>query len=445
MLQQEENHYYHLRRRAAQPSVSGEAGTRGLAAASGVFSFANNDSSQLAGTFFRASLWPYLAFLYFLAGSRTRIPPVANFGFQYVLLFVVMTIVGGILAQSKYQVSLADSDWLHGTSESLLTVSNIIIVYGLQDCIVVMDRHNNNSQHASSVLPPRRFAVTSALALLWSAMCLLCVCLGTAKLGWGVHSQLLGGFGNLNVTMPWAKHPEPVNALSIPTWIVHWSSVYEYVFAMYLVWQFADTTRNPTWKGLTLGMIPLHASSICAVTHHFFYNAPELQFLVSLQAFLTLMGNCTTMIAAFRIATTVGWTWESMMMQVCCCEFSPPNVGNDDSEQSADVIAETEEHLPQSAGTAHSSMWYLLFKLIVLVVTTSYLVKYGELGLDLPFEPNSGVALGIVVGIPCLTTLPYIYWSIMDHREVPTISEESHHLVNGANSSNGYRTQSYSS
>jgi len=33
----------------------------------------------------------------------------------------------------------------------------------------------------------------------------------------------------------------------------------------------------------------------------------------------------------------------------------------------------------------------------------------------------------------------------MAHREVPTISEESHHLVNGANSSNGYGTQSYSS
>lgn len=446
MLQhQQENHFYHLRRGAAQPR------RRLAATASGVFDFANNDSSQLAGIFFQASLLPYLAFLYFLADSRTRIDPVANFGFQYVLLFVVMTIVGGILAQSKYQVSLADSDWLHGTSESLLTVSNIIIVYGFQECIMMMNRHNNNNQHVSSTLMlPRRLKVTITWALLWAAMCLLCIYSGTEKLGWEVHSQMFGGIGNLNLPIPWAKHQEPVNALSIPTWIVHWSSVYEYLFAMYLVWQFAETTRNPTWRGLTLGMIPLHASSICAVTHHFFYNAPELQFLVSLQGFLTLFGNCTTMIAAIRIATSVGWTWDVILMQMCCLEnggeeSSEPSNGvtadTENSGQTNGVTADTEQHLPQRTGPTHSSMLYLLIKLIVLVLATSYLVKYGELGLDIPFEPKRGVALGIVVGIPCLTTLPYIYWSFADHRVVPTSSEESCHLINDTHNSNGYGTQ----
>ena len=38
------------------------------------------------------------------------------------------------------------------------------------------------------------------------------------------------------------------------------------------IWKFADATDNPKWKGLTWGMLPLHASGIAACTYHVFYK-----------------------------------------------------------------------------------------------------------------------------------------------------------------------------
>ena len=83
--------------------------------------------------------------------------------------------------------------------------------------------------------------------------------------------------------LPWATHPDPLNALSIPTWIVHFSSVFEFLFAMTLVWRYAAVTGNDKWKGLAWGMVPLYASGIAACTDHFFYNDPRLQGVVTTQ------------------------------------------------------------------------------------------------------------------------------------------------------------------
>jgi len=49
-------------------------------------------------------------------------------------------------------------------------------------------------------------------------------------------------------------------------------------------------------------MLPLHTSSLCACTFHLFYNAPALYPLVALQAALTLGGNVTLALAAWRLA-----------------------------------------------------------------------------------------------------------------------------------------------
>ena len=90
------------------------------------------------------------------------------------------------------------------------------------------------------------------------------------SLGLGGHTPFLFGLGNLPSdwvqSLPFVTHAEPINALSIPTWAIHFSSVFEYLFAMNLVWNYAETTKNPSWKGLTWGMLPLHASGICACT-----------------------------------------------------------------------------------------------------------------------------------------------------------------------------------
>lgn len=94
---------------------------------------------------------------------------------------------------------------------------------------------------------------------------------------------------------------EPSNALSLPTWAIHTSSVIEWGIAMSLMWKYGEVSGNERWKGMTWGMLPCLGSAMCACTWHFFYNAPELEFLVALQAFLTIVGNTTCWIAAYRI------------------------------------------------------------------------------------------------------------------------------------------------
>lgn len=87
-----------------------------------------DQGQNLAGIFFQASLLPYLLFLYFLSFRANRISDLGNFGFQFVLLFVISTIPSGIISKAVYGASLANVDFLHGGAETLLTVANILIV-----------------------------------------------------------------------------------------------------------------------------------------------------------------------------------------------------------------------------------------------------------------------------------------------------------------------------
>ncbi|KAI3687481.1 hypothetical protein L1987_81178 [Smallanthus sonchifolius] len=94
---------------------------------------------------------------------------------------------------------------------------------------------------------------------------------------------------------------EPSNALSLPTWAIHVSSVVEWVTAMILVWQYGEKSGYQSWKGLSWGMVPLLGGAFCACTWHFFYNSESLEVLVALQGALTVIGNTTMCIAAYRI------------------------------------------------------------------------------------------------------------------------------------------------
>lgn len=99
---------------------------------------------------------------------------------------------------------------------------------------------------------------------------------------------------------------EPSNALSLPTWAIHVSSVVEWITAMVLVWQYGEKSGNESWKGLSWGMVPLLGGAFCACTWHFFYNSEALEVLVALQAALTVIGNATMCFAAFRIYKSSG-------------------------------------------------------------------------------------------------------------------------------------------
>ena len=101
--------------------------TASSVSSSNLLSF-SDQGQNLAGIFFQASLLPYLGFIYFLSFRGNRTPNLGNFGWQYLLLFVLGTIPSGIITKSVYGQSLANTDWLHGGAEALLTVTNVLIV-----------------------------------------------------------------------------------------------------------------------------------------------------------------------------------------------------------------------------------------------------------------------------------------------------------------------------
>ncbi|MCP6759213.1 MAG: DUF2499 domain-containing protein [Fischerella sp. CENA71] len=95
-----------------------------------------------------------------------------------------------------------------------------------------------------------------------------------------------------------------MHVLSIPTWIIHVSSVIEWIVAIWLIWQYGEVTGNRAWWTLSLGMLPALVSAMCACTWHYFENAESLQWLVTLQATMTLVGNITLWAAAV-------WIWRN--------------------------------------------------------------------------------------------------------------------------------------
>lgn len=243
-------------------------------------------------------------------------------------------------------------------------------------------------------MPDKGRYVAFGLGAAFAALCAF-----GPQLGLPAHTPFLFGIGDLSpdtvFSLPWVSHTEPENALSIPTWAIHFSSVFEWLFAMQLIWDYSETTDNPKWKGLTWGMLPLHASGICACTYHFFYNPSALQFLVSMQAGFTLLGNLTCAIAAYRIARSNGWTLEGV---------NPfPKSSTDPAGLVVDAIAAR----PLNIVKKKESNTQLAIALAAVTLGTSYIVKYGELGLDLPFTPNPPVALAMVLGIPALTGAVY--------------------------------------
>ncbi|MFQ3585659.1 MAG: DUF3593 domain-containing protein, partial [Cyanobacteriota bacterium] len=72
---------------------------------------------------FALSLFPYLAFLFFLSRLH-RLPRLALVGFWMLLLFVAVTIPAGLYAEQQFGTSLANVDPLHGGAEAFLTLSN---------------------------------------------------------------------------------------------------------------------------------------------------------------------------------------------------------------------------------------------------------------------------------------------------------------------------------
>ena len=299
-------------------------------------------AEQLAGPFFGASLFPYLGFLFFLNVPQNETPRGVTVGFATCLLFVFLTIPAAILAKIWYGVSLADCDWLHGSAESLLTITNLVTVVAFRQALTYHEkdkawqqrrqRKNNNDNDESrnddddSPTIPESYVSYEPMIRLVGLLTVVALITALIPAVMGdttqVHTPYLGGF--MDLPSHWMTestneavasssppllilqpHPEPENALTIATWIIHISSLVEFLVAMGFCWRWADISNNPRWKGLTWGLIPLHSSGITACTYHLLYNS--IPILVPLQALLTFLGNSTAMYATYRIAVSNGW------------------------------------------------------------------------------------------------------------------------------------------
>jgi hypothetical protein len=93
-----------------------------------------------------------------------------------------------------------------------------------------------------------------------------------------------------------------MHVLSIPTWVIHVSSVLEWMLAIWLVWTFGTVSQQRAWQGLSFAMLPALVGAMCACTWHFFDNASHLEWLVTLQASMTVLGNTALCGAAW-------WIW----------------------------------------------------------------------------------------------------------------------------------------
>jgi hypothetical protein len=270
---------------------------------------------------------------------------------------------------------LANIDWLHGGAESMLTITNFLIIYGFR---ATRPKPEGEQQAITSNIWTQATVVASAALVVAS---------------FAVNS-----------------HPEPGNALSLPTWAIHSSSLLEWLYAMKLAWEHAEVSGNPRWKNLTWAMIPSHTSGICACTYHLFYNAKALTWIVNLQAFLTCTGNVALAFAAYRIYAYGKEQGASALVAASAIEGQAVDRQEAQSQQTQSQQTQSQ---PQSDSQSQSLLLeesdaafntdMLLKSLLVAVV-----VKYGEVFFDVPFEARTGDALAIIF-IP--TLLNVLKWA----------------------------------
>ena len=330
-----------------------------------------DQGGNLAGKFFMGSLPPYVLFLYFLNYEKNNAPPLVRFGFAYLLLFVLATIPTGIISKTTWGVSLADADWLHGGAEALLTVTNIMLLLGFRNAL-------KNDVDGSDAEWARLASAACAVAAT------ILIATGVPLFHFEAHEPFLGGLGALGI----GQDIEPVNAFSIPTWIVHFSSVCEFILAMKLATVYAKQSGDEKWNGVAWGMLPSHASGVCACTYHLFYNQAALSWLVTAQAGLTFLGNTTLFIAALRLALANGWTLSDAI----------PKSLDDVNPTTGDYKLDIERVEPVSDLTPDL---VLTGEIIAVAVGAAYLTKYGSLvALPILTQPNSILAALILLAVP---------------------------------------------
>ena len=92
-----------------------------------------------------------------------------------------------------------------------------------------------------------------------------------------------------------------MHELSFGTWLIHISSVIEWIFAIFVVKKISLHKKYNLYFWLSIAMVPNLIGAMCAITWHIFDNQDSLYGLVTLQGIFTFIGNSTLAFATFKI------------------------------------------------------------------------------------------------------------------------------------------------
>ena len=99
---------------------------------------AETDNTSL----FAASIIPYSFFLFYLYKLKS-INKIVKTGFSLTILFVFITIVISILSLNFYDKTLVEVDFLHGSAEFFLTLSDFVILIGFIKVLNSLEVNNS--------------------------------------------------------------------------------------------------------------------------------------------------------------------------------------------------------------------------------------------------------------------------------------------------------------
>ena len=89
--------------------------------------------------------------------------------------------------------------------------------------------------------------------------------------------------------------------LSFFNWVIHISSVIEWIVAIFVVNQIGTYKKYKYFFWFALAMVPNLIGAMCAITWHIYDNTMELYGLVTLQGIFTTIGNSTLAAASFYL------------------------------------------------------------------------------------------------------------------------------------------------
>jgi len=91
---------------------------------------------------FASSILPYAIFLFYLYKIKS-VNKLVKLGFSLTVLFVFITIVMSIFSLNYYGKTLVEIDFLHGSAEFFLTLSDFVILLGFSKMLNTLEVNNS--------------------------------------------------------------------------------------------------------------------------------------------------------------------------------------------------------------------------------------------------------------------------------------------------------------